>query len=52
MSKMGNILVEGGSLDSLNDMMSSHPHKYDYQRAKCEDPEIINQWFDLVQDTQ
>jgi hypothetical protein len=22
--------------------------KYDYQRAKCEDPEIIKLWFDLV----
>ena len=22
--------------------------KYDYQRAKCEDPEIITKWFELV----
>ena len=22
--------------------------KYDYQRARCEDPEIIKPWFDLV----
>ena len=25
--------------------------KYDYQRAKCEDPEIIAPWFDLVRRT-
>jgi len=22
--------------------------KYDYKRAKCEDPEVINSWFRLV----
>jgi len=27
-------------------------HKYDYQRAKCEDPEIISPWFDLVRNTK
>ena len=25
--------------------------KYDYQRAKCEDPEVIRGWFDLVRNT-
>lgn len=25
--------------------------KYDYQRAKCENPEIITKWFELVQNT-
>jgi hypothetical protein len=25
--------------------------KYDYQRAKCEDPEIIRAWFELVKNT-
>jgi hypothetical protein len=25
--------------------------KYDYQRAKCEDPEVICGWFELVQNT-
>ncbi len=25
--------------------------KYDYQRAKCEDPEVIRNWFDLVRNT-
>ena len=26
--------------------------KYDYQRAKCEDPKIISEWFDLVRNTK
>jgi hypothetical protein len=26
--------------------------KYDYQRAKCKDPEIIGSWFQLVQNTK
>jgi hypothetical protein len=26
--------------------------KYDYQRAKCEDPEIIREWFALVHNTK
>ena len=26
-------------------------HKYDYQRAKCEDPEVIRGWFNLVRNT-
>ena len=25
--------------------------KYDYQRAKCEDPEVIRAWFELVKNT-
>ena len=25
--------------------------KYDYQRAKCEDPEVIRGWFELVHNT-
>jgi hypothetical protein len=25
--------------------------KYDYQRAKCEDPEVIRGWFKLVRNT-
>ena len=25
--------------------------KYDYQRAKCEDPEVIRGWFELVRNT-
>src|ERR1700716_272618 len=27
------------------------PLRYDYQRARCEDPEIIKNWFSLVQST-
>jgi uncharacterized protein YbdZ (MbtH family) len=27
-------------------------HKYDYQRAKCEDPKIIREWFALVHNTK
>ena len=25
--------------------------KYDYKRAKCEDPKIIQEWFSLVRNT-
>ena len=25
--------------------------KYDYQRAKCEDPDVIRGWFELIKDT-
>ncbi|KAL8290678.1 hypothetical protein RB600_006224 [Gaeumannomyces tritici] len=25
--------------------------KYDYQRAKCEDPKLVSAWFDLVRNT-
>jgi hypothetical protein len=34
-----------------NDLISKYTRKYDYQRAKCEDPEVINQWFNLVKNT-
>ncbi|KAL2019063.1 hypothetical protein VTK56DRAFT_10094 [Thermocarpiscus australiensis] len=27
-------------------------YAYDYQRAKCEDPEVIGQWFALVRNTK
>jgi hypothetical protein len=27
-------------------------HPYDYRRAKCEDPEIMKKWFQLVEDTK
>jgi hypothetical protein len=26
--------------------------RYDYQRAKCEDPKVIGEWFILVQNTR
>ena len=34
--------------DSLK---SKYTRKYDYQRAKCEDPTVIRNWFRLVQNT-
>ena len=42
----------------VNNFLKRHPElkskynrKYDYQHAKCEDPEIIRAWFQLVQNT-
>ena len=32
-------------------LKSQYNHKYDYQRAKCEDPSIIRPWFKLVHNT-
>jgi hypothetical protein len=26
--------------------------RYDYQRAKCEDPKVISEWFTLVRNTK
>jgi hypothetical protein len=34
--------------DSLKSMYN---RKYDYQRAKCEDPKLIKEWFTRVRDT-
>jgi hypothetical protein len=34
-----------------DDIISKYTRKYDYQRAKCEDPEVISQWFSLVRNT-
>jgi hypothetical protein len=31
-----------------DDLISKYTCKYDYQRAECEDPEIIKQWFNVV----
>jgi hypothetical protein len=33
------------------EIKSRYSRKYDYQRAKCEDPEVIQAWFRLVQNT-
>jgi len=30
------------------DLQTRFTRKYDYQRAKCEDPKIISEWFALV----
>jgi hypothetical protein len=34
-----------------DEIISKYTRKYDYQRAKCEDHKVINQWFNLVQNT-
>jgi len=34
------------------ELKSQYNRKYDYQRAKCEDPEVIRAWFRLVQNTK
>jgi hypothetical protein len=33
------------------DLRTRFQRKYDYQRAKCEDPEVIRGWFELVRNT-
>ena len=33
------------------ELQTRFQRKYDYQRAKCEDPEIIRAWFELVKNT-
>ena len=36
------------SLNGTSELKTRFNRKYDYQRAKCEYPEIIELWFDLV----
>jgi len=33
------------------EIKSRYSRKYDYKRAKCEDPEVIRAWFRLIQNT-
>lgn len=33
------------------EIKSKYSRRYDYQRALCEDPRIIRDWFQLVQNT-
>jgi predicted HTH domain antitoxin len=33
------------------DLTSRFSRRYNYERAKCEDPKIIREWFNLVQKT-
>lgn len=33
------------------DLSSRYTRKYDYQRAQCENPDIIKNWFNLVKNT-
>ena len=35
-----------------SDLQSKWNGKYDYQRAKCEDPIFIRAWFKRVEDTK
>ena len=39
------------SLKGIRLLSSRFSRRYDYQRAKCEDPKIISEWFSLVQKT-
>jgi hypothetical protein len=32
-----------------SELKSRYNRKYDYHRAKCEDPEVIRAWFRLIQ---
>ncbi|KAL2018163.1 hypothetical protein VTK56DRAFT_1188 [Thermocarpiscus australiensis] len=34
------------------ELRTRYARRYDYQRAKCEDPRIIGEWFALVQNTK
>jgi hypothetical protein len=34
-----------------DELQSKYNRKYDYQRAQCEDPEVIKDWFTRVQNT-
>jgi hypothetical protein len=38
-------------VDRHDEIMSKFLRKYDYQRAKCEDPAILKTWFERVQAT-
>jgi hypothetical protein len=33
-----------------DDLQSKYNRKYDYQRAKCEEPILIRAWFKRIQD--
>ena len=34
-----------------NELKTTYLRRYNYQRAKCEDPKIMREWFNLVQIT-
>jgi hypothetical protein len=34
-----------------DELVAKYLRKYDYQRAKCEDPKVLGKWFELVQNT-
>src|SRR5207248_1483295 len=35
-----------------DDLRSKYNRKYDYQRAKCEDPTLIRSWFKRIEDAK
>ena len=39
-------------LERRDDLQSKYSRRYDYHRAKCEDPVLIRAWFKRVQDTK
>jgi triphosphoribosyl-dephospho-CoA synthetase len=41
----------GRFIERHDELRSKYNRKYDYQRAQCEEPEIIKNWFNLVQNT-
>ena len=34
------------------ELRTRYARKYDYQRAQCEDPRLINEWFSLIQNVK
>jgi RecB family endonuclease NucS len=38
-------------IDRKEDLKMRYQRKYSYQQAACEDPRIIESWFELVQRT-
>ncbi|KAL2018297.1 hypothetical protein VTK56DRAFT_1001 [Thermocarpiscus australiensis] len=34
------------------ELRTRYSRRYDYQRAKCEDPKVIGEWFALVRNTK
>ncbi|KAL2125810.1 hypothetical protein VTI74DRAFT_2630 [Chaetomium olivicolor] len=34
------------------ELCTRYTRRYDYQRAKCEDPKVISEWFTLVRNTK
>lgn len=59
--RMANLLLSERSLDNVgenlvrkfvgrhDDIKAKYSRRYDYQRAKCEDPQKIQEWYDRVE---
>jgi hypothetical protein len=41
----------GRFIERHDELQSKYNRKYDYQRAQCEDPELIQNWFNLIRNT-